>query len=797
MNFSEHVQRILRQRYIKVHRGENSWEDVVERVLNQAALAEPSEKREQFKDTLRPMLLKMLFVPGGRILSEAGDSNQMMNCAVTPLKDSLEAIFKETLYMQMRLYSRSGSSGFSFSSLTPRGVKTTRGYAAGPVAFMELISKVASVIYQESTRDPGSMGVLRVDHPDILEFVASKSTPNRAVSKLLERFEKRLRLNSALEDSYVKEILKWLRQLAIEIFQLPNFNISVGLTAPFMKHLTEFPNMRVTFLSSQWDDNYTPPNITYADLMKRLAESTWSYGEPGYLFLDNINEYHPLPEKIEATNVCGEQPLLPGENCVLGALNLKNLFREFWPEGEPLRKELILEFANKIGAFVIPRAIRFLDNIISVTEYAHPLYRRMQEKHRKVGLGVMGWADFLLKFQVPYYHKDAFEIAEIIASSIQLYSYKASQRLAEEKGYSKSVWKKIQSKSAPSLAPDACKIPRRNVCLNTIAPTGTTSLIAQTSSGIEPIFAWRFVRYDETSPGGQTYDWHPEVLKYCEKAGIKDIEDFVASNKLPNYFVTAKELSPTAHVDMVATWQEYIDGSISKTVNVKNSLTIPGVQSLVVYAWRKKLKALTIYREGSRELEVLKRADDQAGYSENFQKVVFAPKDKHPSIRKGTVYSIPTGQSTLHVTITETSPRWPIEVFLNVGRAGSDVAAAAEAVGRLISVSLQQQSTAEEAIATLQRFRKQLMGIGGDSQLPHEEGRIRSVWDALGKILKKYLEEEIYKKKLPEITATKNESYLVVPREEAFSHTCKECGYEYVSSEKCPPCPLCGFSKCS
>lgn len=825
--FPVHIQRILEQRYIREN--DQNWEGIVTRVSKHVASCEKetSKWEEEFRNIIEPMY----FVPGGRILSNAGFNNQLMNCAVTSVENSLEEIFIGTLYQQMRLYSRSGSSGFNFSKLTSRGQKTNRGFAAGPVGFMSLVSKVASVIYQESTRNPGSMGILSIHHPDIMEFIQSKNSPDKINQRVIDTYRNFL-LEYLPNFSEYPALIDKLQQVLSEATQFPNFNISVGITDEFLNSLDD-ALIRHSIEAGPYSKQYSKD-----ELFNAIAKNAWKSGEPGILFLDTINKHHPLLDTVDTCNVCGEQMLLTsypaGESCCLGALNLHDIF---------IRSlSLIRTGQSPMNAFkdylspIIRTAVRFLDNVIDVTDYATDDYERIQKRNRKIGLGIMGWADLLLELQIPYGSETAQTLALDLGRFIQEESYKASQALAKEKGYDTACWTEITEKNiVRNLAEDALHaIPRRNTCLNTIAPTGSTSLIAQTSSGVEPWFDWRFVRYDETAPDGQVYEWHPAVVSYCEKQGVDDIEDFVASGRLPEYFQKASDLTPKQHIDMVAAWQQFIDSSISKTINCPKETTVADIKDLILYAYEKGCKAFTVYREGSREFEVLKKVGSIKSKKETeLRKFItsgrpitesarlltdplipnyvrdWSEKDKrfaadrgitvtnsestvkirqtHPDRRAGTVISIPTGYSTLHVTITEDNKGNPIEVFLNLGKAGSDEAAAAEAVGRLISVWLQ-RSTDPKTVMRL--IATQLTGIGGFKQRHHNGSLVRSIWDGLGKVLLQYLEEPIYS-----FTEEIQDNAVRYPRDFI---TCNQCHQTFLNkNEKCPTCPHCGFSECS
>lgn len=796
----KHIQNILKQRYLKG--AEETWADIAARVSTNIASAEKTDKlRATWQQMFYNKINSHVFIPGGRILSEAGGSNQMMNCQTTPVNNSLEEIFNETIYSEMRLYSRSGSSGFDFSKLTPKGTKTNRGYAAGPVAFMGLIGKVAKTIYQESSRDPGSMGILRIDHPDILEFIEAKSVPDDLNKKILYQIQQIVYDELGLSTGdYVGDLSKRIEQILVEKYQFPNFNISVAVTDEYINYYLTAPNAPVI---AKHNGSKITLAVTYKELLEKIAGHAWQYGEPGIIFIDTINKYHPLPDEISATNVCGEQPLLDFEGCCLGHINLVRAYKLAGNDWDTFTASL---------RSLIPTAVRFLDNVIDVTNYATEDYRKIQQRNRKIGLGVMGFADLLLEMGVRYgNNKACMTTINEIGAILKYNSYKASQQLAKEKGYNKVVWNKIKKKNKTRSLLEYENIPRRNTCLNTIAPTGTGALIAKyddenytVSNCIEPVFSFRVYRTDETTgEKGHLYNWHPVVQKYIVTSNGGVTSETFEKHKA-SIHVTALDLSPQEHLMVLTQWQQHIDSSISKTINCPKEITPANILELLLKAHETECKAFTIYRTGSREFEVLKDGSKQVKIAEELKVGDLAEikKDGPGPImrtisneaRYGITISIPTGHSKLHVTITEDEDEIPTEVFCNLGKGGTDEASSTEAVGRIISSWLQHTPTLHTSLNALRTVADQLAGIGGFKQIHHEGGLVKSIWDGLSRVLHNYcdlkdphIEIDEPKKPSTDVSITNIGDYV----------TCPQCTNSFESVEKCPICPNCGYSSCA
>ncbi|MEM3626411.1 MAG: vitamin B12-dependent ribonucleotide reductase [Candidatus Bathyarchaeia archaeon] len=510
-----------------------------------------SEKSEKiFYD----MMAKLEFLPNSPTLFNAGtELGQLSACFVLPVEDSLESIF--TAVKNMALIEKTGGGvGFDFSRLRPKGdiVKSTKGVASGPVSFMRIFDVATEVIKAGGRRRGAMMGILRVDHPDIIEFITSKT---RAGS-------------------------------------LSNFNISVAVTDDFMKTLEEDGEY---WLINPRNEGKVK-SLRAKDVWDLIAKSAWESGDPGVIFIDEINRHNPTPQigRIEATNPCGEQPLLPYESCNLGSINLSRMVEYDEINWEKLRE-------------TIRNAVHFLDNVIDANKYPLKEIEAITKANRKIGLGVMGFADMLIKLGVRYDSDEALQLAEKLMHFIQEEARRKSVEIAEERGsfpnFEKSVWKDKYSAL-------------RNATVTTIAPTGTISIIAGCSSGIEPIFAISFIRnvlggtrLFETNPlfeitAKERGFYNARLLEEIAKTGSVQKIDGVPDD-VKQIFVTALDIEPEWHVKMQAAFQKYTDNAVSKTVNLPTDATVEDVRKVYELAWKLKCKGVTVFRYGSKPEQVL------------------------------------------------------------------------------------------------------------------------------------------------------------------------------------------------
>jgi len=516
--------------------------------------AKYDENPEQSEKIFYDMITRLEFIPNSPTLFNAGtELGQLSACFVLPVEDSLESIFGAV--RNMALIEKSGGGvGFDFSRLRPSGdiVRSTRGVASGPVSFMRVFDTATEVIKAGGKRRGAMMGVLRIDHPDIIEFITSKQKPGF----------------------------------------LSNFNISVAVTDDFMKTVEES--------EEYWLIN--PRSKEKVGMLKAeeawnlMAKSAWESGDPGVIFIDEINRHNPTPEigRIESTNPCGEQPLLPYESCNLGSINLSRMV----VNGEIDWKKLKETVRN---------AVHFLDNVIDANKYPLKEIEAITRANRKIGLGVMGFADMLIKLGVRYDSEEALQIAEKLMKFVEEESHKKSVEIGDERGsfpnFEKSIWK------------DNYKA-MRNATVTTIAPTGSISIIAGCSSGIEPIFAISFIR--NVLSGTRLFETNPLFEMIAKERGFygaKLLEEIAKTGsvqkieKVPEdvkrLFVTALDIQPEWHVKMQAAFQKYTDNAVSKTVNMPFEATVENVRTVYELAWKLKCKGVTVFRYGSKPEQVL------------------------------------------------------------------------------------------------------------------------------------------------------------------------------------------------
>lgn len=747
MILSKTAETVLRKRYLlKNEKGEviETPEQMFWRVANAIAIAEenyggdPKHWAKKFFD----VMWNQDFIPNSPTLMNAGTPlGQLSACFVLPVEDSIDGIFK-TLWDMAKVQKSGGGTGFSFSRLRPKGdlVKSTMGVASGPVSFMKIFDAATEQIKQGGRRRGANMGILSVHHPDIEEFIKAK----------------------------------W------EEGVLRNFNISVAVTDKFMSALKK-------------DEDYELVNPRTGEVVKKVSarkifnlivEGAWRNGEPGIVFIDEVNRHNPTPHvgQIEATNPCGEQPLLPYESCNLGSINLAKFVR-----GEDFDWERLRD--------VVWTAVRFLDDVIDVNCYPIPEIEEMTKANRKIGLGVMGWADALFLLGVPYDSENAISLAEKVMKFIQSESHKASQALAEERGvfpnWKGSVWEKRGIKI-------------RNATTTTIAPTGTISIIANCSSGIEPVFALAYKRANILD-GEEFFEvnWVFEnALKsaglYSEKliekiAETGSIQKLELPEDMKRVFKCALEIAPEWHVRMQAAFQKFTDNAVSKTINLPNSATRLDVEKAFLLAYELKCKGITVYRDGSREEQVLmlKKAEKE---KEKFRRPSkFIEPRPRPRVTEGRTIETRTGCGSLYVTINEDS-EGIAEVFVQLGKSGGCSASQTEAIGRLLSVALRSWINPEVLI-------KQLKGIRCPS-IGFDNGEvITSCADGVAKVLEKWLKGEYKRIKfgvegIKPLTEFAGEIVEEEGKTKMIGGVCPECGNVLEYSEGCATCRFCGFTKC-
>ena len=584
--------KVLEKRYLKRDKNGNCIEtpqDMFRRVADTIAsgdleFGKTSKDVQNLSDRFYNAITHRYFMPNSPTLMNAGrDLGQLAACFVLPIDDSLESIF-ETIKNTALIHQSGGGTGFSFSRLRPKNsvVRSTMGVSSGPVSFMEVFNAATEAVKQGGTRRGANMGILRVDHPDIIEFINCKSDNNK----------------------------------------LNNFNISVAITDKFME----------AYLNGKDYDLINPQNNEAVGRMDASAvfdliiDSAWKNGEPGIVFIDKMNKDNPTPQigKIESTNPCGEVPLLPYEACNLGSINLGLMVKE--QDGEFVVDWDLLE--NTVRT-----AMRFLDNVIVVNNYPLPQISEMVQNNRKIGLGVMGWADMLMQMGIAYNSEEGTSLATDVMSFIDYVSKTESVELAIERGcfnnFKGSVYEdshyfakkfagktshKVNDKMWAQLDKDVQKYGLRNATTTCIAPTGTISMIAGASGGIEPLFGLVFSRL--IMDGTELLEVNPVFEKYMKTHGLytEDLMNKIAKcgsvahiEELPDevkrIFVTAHDISPYWHVKMQAAFQQFTDNAVSKTVNFIESATREDIKKTYILAYKNNLKGITVYRNNSRQFQ--------------------------------------------------------------------------------------------------------------------------------------------------------------------------------------------------
>jgi len=565
MNLTPRAIQILEKRYLrKDTKGKivESPEEMFWRVARNITEPEHLYGSRTSPDELSEIFFKMMssldFLPNSPCLMNAGrELQQLAACFVLPVEDSLDAIF-ETVKQTALIHQSGGGTGFSFSRLRPKddAVQSTGGVASGPISFMRVFNMATEVIKQGGTRRGANMGVLRVDHPDIMEFITIKQSPG----------------------------------------EMENFNLSVGLTKVFMEALEKDRDYSLINPRTKKEVRH----LRAKEVFGVLVSAAWETGDPGILFLDRINEANPTPQlgEIESTNPCGEVPLLPYEPCVLGSINLSHMLKEKDGKWE-------VDF-DKLRQ-TTRHAVHFLDNVIDMNKYPLPQIAKMAKGNRKIGLGVMGLAHFFIRLGIPYNSQKALEVSRGVMSFIQHQARERSMELGEERGVFQNFMNSVYNRSGMKL---------RNATITTIAPTGTLSLIADCSSGIEPLYGIQYTRRALDDLEFQILD--PLFAEFGEKEGFLDPEIIKSlseganlrglsqvSQKIKEIFVTTFEIQPIWHIKIQAVFQEYTDNAVSKTINFSQDATKEDVSEAFLLAYRERCKGITIYRSGSKAKQVL------------------------------------------------------------------------------------------------------------------------------------------------------------------------------------------------
>jgi ribonucleoside-diphosphate reductase alpha chain len=816
VNLSSNAVTVLEKRYlIKDDAGKpvETPSDLFWRVAR--TVAEPDRRYgasagavEALAEAFYGLMADRLFMPNSPTLMNAGRPlGQLSACFVLPVDDAISngrSGIYDTLRAMALVHQSGGGTGFSFSRLRPKNdiVRSTMGVASGPVSFMSLYDASTDVVKQGGTRRGANMGILRVDHPDILEFIACKD----------------------------------------DITKVTNFNISVAVTDAFM---------RAVEVDGMYDLIHPKTQQVVGQLEARLVwnkiiHGAWKTGEPGVFFIDRTNYYNPVPHlgAYEATNPCGEQPLLPYDVCNLGSINLGGFVTSGRIDWDQLRR-------------VVHLATHFLENVIDANQYPLPEISELAQRIRRIGLGVMGLADLFVRLGVAYDSEEGVALGRKLQQFVDDEAKVESERLATHRGvfpeWDRSIWGPDASCARGPNAERVRPMRRlRNCNVTTVAPTGTISIITNCSSGIEPLFAVAFMRNqagvlmpdvnEDFVAIARAEGWYSDdLMRRIAEAGHINFPEVPA--RWQKVFVTANHIKPEWHIRMQAAFQEFNDSAISKTCNFANDATEAYVEEIYRQAYRLGCKGVTVYRDGSREAQVLstgataKKVKEAVGGSgreeptvqreaadlhgeiaelradnerlrkamheleaENLQR---RQKRSRPELLRGTTRRLETPLGTLYVTITEDERGQPFEIFMSLGKAGGALMADVEALGRLISLALRSGIPMREIY-------RQIRGISSDRTLGLGVNKVLSVPDAVGIAIERWMQDKagVQEELLPGLAELGPEAPVVQQvtlgaqqmtfggMQETLSGACPDCGSQLEFAEGCMKCHVCGFSEC-
>src|SRR5213592_4173948 len=804
--WTEPALRVLRERYLARDGGEvvETPEEMCWRVALSIAAGEARYGRSQaavreIATAFYEVMVDGDFLPNSPTLMNAGKGNglQYSACYVLPVGDSMEEIF-DSVKAAAIIHKSGGGTGFAFSRLRPKDalVASTGGRASGPVSFLRVFNSATEAVKQGGTRRGANMGILRVDHPDILEFIACKD----------------------------------------DLTQVTNFNISVAVTDAFMRAVEEgrsydLIHPRTGAVVAQLDAR---------EVFRKVVHGAWKTGEPGVYFIDRANYYNPVPQlgSYEATNPCGEQPLLPYDVCNLGSINVGLFVKDGDVDWDRLRTAVHL-------------CTHFLDNVIDANKYPLAEIDDLAKRIRRIGLGVMGWADLLVRLGLPYNSDEGVALGRRMMEFVDEEAKAASEKLAEQRGvfpeWERSIWGPDATCARGPKGERVRPMRRlRNCNLTTVAPTGTISIIAGCSSGIEPLFAVAFMRNqagvimpdvnEDFVAIAKQEGWYSDALmQQIAEAGHIHFDQVPATWQ--RVFVTAHDVTPEWHIQMQAAFQEFTDSAISKTCNFSNDATEEYVEKIYRYAYKLGCKGVTVYRDGAREMQVLstgstaKKVQEQAAgqgkdalaealgriaeleaelartrdqlheaEAENLQR---RAKRSRPDLLKGATRRVETPLGTMYVNITEDDKGQPFEVFISLGKAGGALMADVEAIGRLISLALRSGIPLREVY-------RQLRGISSDRVGGLGPNKVLSVPDAIGIAIEKWMQEKqgIQQDLLGGAVASAPAPVQAgIPGPEGtageragtaqdFIGACPDCGSQLAFIEGCAKCHVCGFSEC-
>lgn len=803
-SYSDNALKMMQKRYLGIDKNgvQETPFDMIERVSKDLAAIEKDYGHDAafVRKTAKAffdILANKEFTPAGRTITNAGaDTSLVANCIVLEIDDSLESIF-QTLKEAALLQQKGAGLGFALDRLRPAmsDVVTTKGSSSGPVSFLRIYNEAFGIIKQQG-RTGANMAMMSVDHPDILDFIRSKEVEG----------------------------------------EIRNFNISIKVTDEFMKKVVEDPNEQwYCTWKEEWPGKkgkvkphsvLRHPNgivyevadvdITVGELFDEIVSYSWTNGEPGIVFIDEVNRTNPLPGlgEIEVSNPCGEQFLHPNDNCNLGSINLAAFVKNGKFDYRRLEK-------------VTEHATRLLDNVIDRFDFPVEAITEMARNNRRIGLGIMGFADALYQLGVRYDSKEGHKLAEKMMETIQKASYNMSRELAKEKGAFPNYKKSIYAKKRVKI---------RNAARTTVAPTGSISMMLDSSSGVEPNFALSYIKQDKDGEQYVYLNRHFEAAlkeRNFSKAKIDKIKDEVMKTgsvqhledlpqDLRDTFVVSMDISGENHVKMQAAFQKHVDNSISKTINFANSATKDDIKESYIQAWKLGCKSCTVYRDGSRTIQVL-----NIGKSDDIVSIVEDPKSKkkkkaavvetqlaakeemsvgivprdRPDSLIGKTYRIKTGYGNLYITVNEDHTGAPFEIFATIGNSGGFFQEQSEAICRMVSLSLRSGIKASEVV-------EQLKGIRGPMPVITERGTVLSLPDAIGRILEEHIggESQNIDVEVEEVVSVETEIIVGAAAtgiqnskdiaDYGFMPGCPECGAQLVMEEGCVSCKNCGYSRC-
>lgn len=749
MQLSDNALKVLEKRYFRKNeegRLLEDWHGMVTRIAENISDHDKKKTKRYYK-----LLDSGYFLPNSPTLMNAGnDLQQLSACFVLPIEDSMDSIF-ETIKNAALIHKSGGGTGFSFSRLREADarVRSTNGVSSGPISFLKVYNAATDAVKQGGTRRGANMAILDVTHPQIMEFITCKENTS----------------------------------------ELTNFNISVGITDKFMQAVHQDEDFDLISPNTGKIVN----TVKALDIFTLMIDMAHKNGEPGVIFLDRINDLNPTPKlgRIESTNPCGEQPLLPNEACNLGSINLAAMYSEGKFQWDTLQQ-------------VVEDSIEFLDDVISRSKFPLPQIEEMVKGNRKVGLGIMGWADLLFQMNIPYQSDEAVDLAEKVMEFIDFHAKKKSMELAEQLGsfpnFKGSIYDKGTLQRNPngldwkSLIKNIRKKGIRNATVTTIAPTGTISMILESSGGIEPQFSLVYVK--QVMDGEKLLYINRYFEKAIRDAGIfsKELMEKVSETgsiahmeEIPEairkVFVTAHDISPEWHIRMQAAFQKFTDNAVSKTINFSREATRDDIRIAFELSYEMGCKGVTVYRDGSRENQVLNVGSTIKEEKNTDARI--APRNR-PDVTYGITKRVETGCGHSYVTINR-DEEGACEVFIQMGKVGGCASAQLEAIARLCSLALRSRIGIDSII-------RQLKGIRCPSPMWSKGTMITSCADAVAQALESFShsnqDSELYIKNIS--TGTFEE----FKPQGMMSGTCPECGSAIEHSEGCMKCLSCGWSKC-